>query len=129
MKSVGDRGELLVAYELLNCGWNVSFPFGDNSHYDIIAERDGRVRRIQVKCTEKLITTSPGGPRYLFNVSYGSSKKEKYNTTDVDFIVCCALSGKRFWVIPVASVKGKTLKIFLEGKTYEKYEKAWDLLR
>ena len=41
--------ELAVATRLMKEGWNVLVPYGENTRYDLVAERDGRFVRIQVK--------------------------------------------------------------------------------
>ena len=130
MKIVGARGELLVAQNLMERSWNVSFPFGDNCYYDLIAEKLCHICRIQVKCTEKIVLASAGhGPHYAFTLSHGNTNKETYTKEHIDFFICCVIEGNRFWVFPVEDVTTKTIKIFLDGKKYHEYEAAWDLLR
>jgi len=48
-KLKGDIGELAAAQALLKKGWHISFPYGENLKYDLIAEKDGKFKRIQVK--------------------------------------------------------------------------------
>jgi hypothetical protein len=129
MKALGDRGELLVAQELIERNWNVAFPFGDNARYDIIAERNRYFCRIQVKSTEQVIVTPSHGPHYAFSLCHGKLVKESYNKDVIDFFICCAIQCKRFWVLPIEAINCKTLKVFLDGKKYHEYEGAWDLLR
>jgi len=53
-KLKGDIGELIVAHNLLKKGWSVSMPYGENNRYDLIIEKDGLMKRVQVKaCTPK----------------------------------------------------------------------------
>lgn len=130
MKTLGARGELIVAQELMRREWNVSFPFGDNCYYDLIAEKPHHFCRIQVKCTEKVtLTVQHHGPHYAFSLSHGNLNKEAYTKEHIDFFICCVIDGNRFWVVPVEDVATKTLKIFRDGKKYHEYEGAWDLLR
>jgi len=130
VKTLGARGELIVAQELMQRDWNVAFPFGDNCHYDLIAEKSHHFCRIQIKCTEKVaLTVHNHGPHYAFTLSHGSIAKEAYTKEHIDFFICCVIDGNRFWVVPVEDVTTKTLKIFRDGKKYHEYEGAWDLLR
>lgn len=48
-KKIGDRAELAVMAALVNAGYMISIPFGENHRYDLIAERDNVLQRIQVK--------------------------------------------------------------------------------
>jgi uncharacterized protein YqfB (UPF0267 family) len=129
MKALGDRGELLVAQELIERNWNVSFPFGDNARYDIIAEKDRHFCRIQVKSTENVTMTPRHGPHYAFGLCHGKAVKDPYDKNSIDFFICCAIERKRFWVLPIEKVTFKTLKIFITGKKHHEYEGAWDLLQ
>jgi len=40
---------MAVASSLLKRGWNVLFPFGENSRYDLVAEKKGKFIKVQVK--------------------------------------------------------------------------------
>jgi len=130
VKSIGSRGELLVAQELIKRDWGISFPFGDNAYYDLIAEKANHICRIQVKCTERLSFKTGGhGPHYAFSLSHGSgTHKTVYDETMIDFFICCSIEGNRYWIVPVREVTARTLKIFLDGQKYHEYEGAWDLL-
>jgi len=48
-KLKGDIGELAAAQEFLKRGWKVAFPYGENLKYDLIVEKDGVFKRVQVK--------------------------------------------------------------------------------
>jgi len=45
----GDIGETIAAKELDAHGWAVSWPPKNQPNYDLIVEKDGRQRRVQVK--------------------------------------------------------------------------------
>jgi hypothetical protein len=48
-KAKGDLAELKVAADLVAKGYGVSLPFGEDSDYDLIVDRDGELERVQVK--------------------------------------------------------------------------------
>ena len=52
LKKKGDLAELKVAADLAARGCSISFPFGEDSDYDLVADFDGVLHRIQVKYTE-----------------------------------------------------------------------------
>jgi hypothetical protein len=52
LKQKGDLAELKVAADLAERGCSISFPFGEDCDYDLIADLDGQIHRIQVKYTE-----------------------------------------------------------------------------
>jgi hypothetical protein len=49
-KTIGDRSEAQVLATLIDAGYHVAIPFGENHRYDFIVEDpNGRLLRIQVK--------------------------------------------------------------------------------
>ena len=52
LKRKGDLAELKVAADLLDRGCHLSFPYGEDCDYDLVADFDGVFHRVQVKYTE-----------------------------------------------------------------------------
>jgi hypothetical protein len=52
LKQKGDLAELKVAADLVDRDCQISFPFGEDCDYDLIADLDGQIHRVQVKYTE-----------------------------------------------------------------------------
>ena len=50
-KQKGDLAELKVASHLLELGYRVAIPFGEDWDYDLILCRGRRLERVQVKFT------------------------------------------------------------------------------
>lgn len=48
-KQKGNLAELKVAADLVARGCELSIPFGENCSYDLIADYEGRLHRVQVK--------------------------------------------------------------------------------
>lgn len=51
LKTKGDLAELKVAADLADRGCRISIPFGEDCDYDLIADYEGRLHRVQVKFT------------------------------------------------------------------------------
>lgn len=51
LKRKGDLAELKVAADLIDRGCLISIPFGEDCDYDLIADYEGRLHRVQVKYT------------------------------------------------------------------------------
>lgn len=51
LKQKGDLAELKVAADLIDRGCRISIPFGEDCDYDLIADYQGRLHRVQVKYT------------------------------------------------------------------------------
>jgi PD-(D/E)XK endonuclease len=51
-KEKGDLAELMVACDLRLRGCRIAIPFGEESDYDLVVDREGRLERVQVKYVE-----------------------------------------------------------------------------
>ena len=137
-KRTGSVAELAVATKLTELGFTVSWPLTDDA-YDLIAEKDGHSRRIQVKSA----TRNKGGS-YRCALHHCKSQRRGYDKGDCDFIVLYAPYAKDFedlihdgyYVIPIEDiVKSKSLAamVFPAGKgkgnimvcKWEKYKDGW----
>jgi hypothetical protein len=52
-KTIGERSEAHVLAALLQAGYVVLLPFGDNQRYDLVIEEGGTFRRVQVKTARR----------------------------------------------------------------------------
>ena len=129
MVQTGPRGELLVAEKLIERGWSVAPPIGNNYPFDLIVNKGDKFLRLQVKATLEQHNYKHTRPHYQFQLAHGVSSKKRYTADQVDFFVCCALDSRRFWVLPFEAATVITLKIYNgeEGK-FHRYEDAWGLL-
>ncbi len=133
--------ELAVAGKLIKLGYTVSWPLNEDS-YDLIAERDGKLSRIQVKSA----TLKPKRGSYMCCLSYGRVKMLKYTAKECDFIVMYApyrsdfpdIFEDGYYVVPV-SVAGayRSGTLFPPGKgkgnikvcKWEEYRNGWERLQ
>ena len=83
-RRTGSVAELAVAAKLASLGYNVSLPFGELP-YDIVAEKDGKLIRVQVKSA----TLSKHGS-YRCSLTHGRQNKVKYTSESCDLIVLFA---------------------------------------
>ena len=51
LKEKGDLAEMKVACDLMDRGWGIAVPWGENCDFDLIAYRGEELQRIQVKYT------------------------------------------------------------------------------
>lgn len=130
----GTQAEARVLAELLARNFNVSIPFG-SYRYDMIAEKHGQFRRLQIKCVSW--TTN----RNTIQVVLHSKNRHgitKYRNNEVDFFVVFYKPLRKFYIIPFKDIKGKSsIQLRLSGtgnqqrkniNLAEKYESRWNLL-
>ncbi len=132
----GSAAEMLVAHELMRLDYGVCLPLSDSERYDLIATKNGKMWRIQVKATGALVH---GGYRILFQ--HGRKSKSSYTKKDADFFACVVYypTGTGLYVIPInkpKSGKGAFWEVgrhaFWKDKRprcdWEDYRNAWNLL-
>jgi hypothetical protein len=117
----GDFGEMSAMYWLAWRGANVAIPVGNNRHWDLIAELDDQVLRVQVKtstCLQKgrwdVTLCTRGG-----NQSWNGLVK-RLDRGRFDYLFVLVRDGRR-WFIPADRVEGDT-GLRLGGPKYEEFE-------
>ena len=66
-KRIGDRTTLAVMLALIAHGYDVAVPFGENTRYDLIVDRNDNLSRVQCK-TRRL---RDGTVRFATSSTYG----------------------------------------------------------
>ena len=109
-KRTGSVAELAVSAKLVSLGYNVSIPFGELP-YDIVAEKGGKLIRVQVKSA----TLSKYGS-YRCSLTHGcGSTKSRYTQDACDLMVLYApysqdyadIPDDGFYVIPIKALMKK----------------------
>jgi hypothetical protein len=117
----GDLGEVSAIEWLVSAGYSIYLPLGHSPDVDLVAERDGRLLRVQVKTTTQLrlgrwdVTICTRGGNQSWN---GLSKR--FSADRCDFLFVLAGDGRR-WFIPSEAVGGGS-GIRLGGPKYADYE-------
>jgi len=117
----GDVGEHAALYWLVAHGAHVSIPFGHSPHYDLVADFDGRLARVQVKtstCRHKgrwsVTVCTRGGNR-----SWSGLVKE-LDLEQFEYLFVLVADGRQ-WFIPADRVEGGR-RINLGGPKYSDFE-------
>jgi hypothetical protein len=117
----GDFGELSAMCWLAWRGASVALPVGSSPHWDLIAELDGQLLRVQVKtstCREKsrwdVTLCTRGG-----NQSWNGLVK-RLDPTRFDSLFVLVGDGRR-WFIPASRVEGRS-GLRLGGPKYAEFE-------
>ena len=108
-RQIGAVGVARVAGALFRNGYSVLTPMEDFASYDLVAERDGKFHRIQIKTTSK-----PENDRlyYRFMTSTGNHGKVIYTKAKVDYIICWAMDEDLFWVLKPHECRATTKKFY-----------------
>ena len=100
LKRKGDLAELKVAADLIDRGCRISIPFGEDCDYDLIADYDGRLHRVQVKyaCSDGRVI-----PVRCFSQSLTQGKVrsiKRYTPETVDWIAVYDCTTERCFYCP-----------------------------
>ena len=107
LKRKGDLAEMKVAADLIDRGCHVSIPFGEDCDYDLIADRDGVLHRVQVKYTqsEGRIILVRCRSHSLTNGKVRSTKR--YTARTVDWIAVYDRTSDRCYYLPSSELGAK----------------------
>lgn len=117
------KGDLAVAFAIQHYtvnGFEVCLPIGDKRPYDIVIEKDGLLKRVQVKYAgfykgvnqHKVALRITGG-----NQSWSTAKK--YLDTDFDELFVYT-GNNRIFVIPWSDIKARN-ELKIEHSKYSSY--------
>lgn len=101
-KTIGDIGEAKVLADLIEKGYTVLVPWGDNLPYDLVIERDGEFERIQVKCNNR------NNDEIIYVSCTSSNARWVYQYTEdmVEWIACYSTLIKECYYIPSSYLQG-----------------------
>ena len=120
-RNQGDLGEVAAIAWLTSVGAVVSMPLFHSPDYDVVAEHDGALLRVQVK-------TSSFRERGRFAVRLATSGGNRswtgvvrhFDTARCDYLFVLVADGRR-WFIPAIAIDGGT-SIRLGGPKYAEFE-------
>jgi hypothetical protein len=100
LKAKGDLAELKVATDLLERGYRIAIPYGEDHDFDLILCRDDKLERVQVKYTES-------NGRFVIvrtrshSLTNGKVKRTKYYTAKtVEWIAVYDKATDRCYYVP-----------------------------
>ena len=86
-KMKGNIAESRILYEFVQRGIPVSIPYGDNERYDMIAEFNGKLNKIQIKfCNQQIVDGSISCPCSNIVNPLTKSKHRELYVNDVDYM-------------------------------------------
>lgn len=123
-KAIGERSEAIIIARLLEVGYDVLMPFGDNLRYDLVIEdADRKLWRVQRKTG--WMDDGKSVIKFATASSYNHTMKNKtwkdYRGQCEYFAVYCAET-KRVYLVPVDQV-GVTQAMLRVTPTINKQEK------
>lgn len=106
----GYIGQLIVEKKFLNEGWILYRPILENGKIDLIAEKDNKYIRIQIKTTQNVISGKNNHiSRYvpLCKVSHnmGKYKIHRYTKEEIDYFIGVDVDTEDLYILPISVVE------------------------
>ena len=115
-KSNGNIGEAVILAEFTRYGIQCSIPWGDNARYDLIAEFNGKLNKIQIKYCDAKISENDS---YVCSVSsstnHTTNKKLTDYSNDVDYIAIYIKPWNKCLLIPISFCGSRKTITFRNG--------------
>ena len=108
-KTKGKIAEMMISAKLMELGWKVLLPFGENNRYDLVAEKEGKFIRIQVK----YVTPTKG----ILDINCKSSNNWsilRYTPNEIDFIAVFDSVNHNIYFISVSKLNLSSIKLRLD---------------
>lgn len=132
-KQKGDIAEAFVTYLLKQNGFNVLIPWGEDNRYDLVTEKNGIFKRIQVK-----YATPKGGTIEVRARSCNNYNIIHYSPKDIDIIAVYSPKQNKVYFVPLNGIKNRSTSTLRLEPTKNKqkkfivmasnYESRFDLL-
>jgi hypothetical protein len=123
-KQRGEWIELLFMTRAAKRGYVVSKPWGDSARYDVGIEQNRRIKRVQVKGTDRR-----EGDGYSCHLA--GSKLKAYTVKEIDYFAIYLLEEDIWYIFPAKRLVGQAsvmLSPHDKGSVHERYREAWELL-
>jgi len=102
-KQIAREAELRFAAELTRKDWEIFFPYGEDSPIDILAHKDGKFMKIQIKATK----INCGAISCKLR-STNNWQNKKYQIGEIDAFGFYDYESKKGYLIPIKEVVGKS---------------------
>ena len=106
-KNKGNIGEAIVLAEFTKKQIQVSIPFGDNARYDLIAEFNGKLNKIQVKYCGQITENNSFTCPCASSTNHTTNKHLTTYDNDVDYMAFYIISIDKLLLVPIEQLVGK----------------------
>ena len=100
-KQIGNIGEAKVLSEFVRLGIPVYLPFGDNEKADLIAEFNGKLNKIQVKSSQKIIEDKVRFSLVSSTIHRQNGVKHIYTENEIDYFALYNLERDKVYLISI----------------------------
>ena len=106
-KDKGNIGEAIVLAEFTKRQIQVAIPFGDNARYDLIAEFNGKLNKIQVKYCGQTTENHSFICPCASSTNHTTNKHLSTYENDVDYMAFYLAAIDQILLVPIKKIEGK----------------------
>lgn len=106
-KDKGNIGEAIVLAEFIKRQIQVSIPFGDNARYDLIADFNGKLNKIQIKYCSRVSENNSFVCQCSSSTNHTTNKCLSTYENDVDYIAFYLASINQVLLVPIEVIKDR----------------------
>lgn len=112
-KDKGNIGESLALSEFVKRNITVSIPFGDNARYDLIADFNGKLNKIQVKyCNQKISENNSINCPCSSSLNHTTNKIYTTYENEIDYFVFYLVEWDKILLVPIQDIGNKKNMMF-----------------
>lgn len=116
-KDKGNIGEALALAEFIKYGIAVSIPYGDNARYDLVADFNGKLNKIQVKyCNQKISENNSIVCPCASSTNHTTNKHYTIYENDIDYFVFYLAEWNELLLVPIEKIGTKKSIMFRMDK-------------
>ena len=106
-KDKGNIGEAILLAELTKRQIQVAIPFGDNARYDLIAEFNGKLNKIQIKYCGQTTENNSFICPCASSTNHTTNKHLSTYEEDVDYMAFYLVPIDKTLLVPIEKIIGK----------------------
>lgn len=113
-KEEGILGEAKVLSKFTELGVPISIPFGDNCSYDLIAEFNGKLQKIQVKTSAQTKNGCTSFRTRKVRINRNKNIIKNYTKAEVDYYALYSIKRDKVFLVKFEDVKKNSINIRFE---------------
>ena len=107
-KDKGNIGEAIVLAEFIKRNIQVCIPFGDNARYDLAADFNGKLQKIQVKyCGQQISENNSIICHCASSTNHTTNKHLSTYENDIDYFCFYISAWDKLLLVPISIIKNK----------------------
>lgn len=127
-KTKGNIGEAVILAEFTKFGVQCSIPWGDNARYDLIAEFNGKLNKIQIKYCDCITENSSYVCTLVSSTNHTTNKRLHGYENDVDYMAFYIIQLNKCLLMPIDLCKDKKTITFRNEVTKNNQKKKIHLI-